>query len=280
MAQTSMAPIEPHHNSFSLFLKSHKGSDADYVPPCNSTVKTESASPRLNTEQRKALDITPTPTSHCVGWTAPQDEEAWRSVVHLGQRMLDRRDYHAAGGMWTRAGGYRPVTLNNQGRWRGTNGSSQQEPYPSKQINKRNRRSNRHTDKPVTRGHQQVCWQGKCCPLPSTLNGVTVHQKEDIVINWDCPPIHTGWRDRSDKLWQWSLKAPITMELVQWLKRNAPTVTPTDIDKHLPEGRIVLANNIYKLPSIKAGVRFMHTVCGFPVQSTWLEAIRNHHYVG
>ena len=57
-------------------------------------------------------------------------------------------------------------------------------------------------------------------------------------------------------------------------------MTPTDIDEHLPEGTIALANNVYELPSIRAGVRFMHAVCGFPVQSTWLEAIRNNHYVG
>ena len=112
-------------------------------------------------------------------------------------------------------------------------------------------------------------------------NGVTVHRKEDIIINYDRLPIRTGWRDRHDKLWHWSLKAPIPTELDQWLERGlAPTVTPTDMDEHLPEGTIAIANNVYELPSIRAGVRFMHAVCGFPVQSTWLEAIRNNHYVG
>ena len=42
----------------------------------------------------------------------------------------------------------------------------------------------------------------------------------------------------------------------------------------------MLANNVYELPSIKAAVRFMHAVCGYPVKSTWLKAIRNNHYVG
>ena len=49
---------------------------------------------------------------------------------------------------------------------------------------------------------------------------------------------------------------------------------------NLPDGTKVLANNVYKLPSIKAAVRFMHAVCGYPVKSTWLKAIRNNHYVG
>lgn len=34
-------------------------------------------------------------------------------------------------------------------------------------------------------------------------NGVTVHRKEDIIINWDQPPIRTGWRDRNGKLLHW-----------------------------------------------------------------------------
>ena len=49
---------------------------------------------------------------------------------------------------------------------------------------------------------------------------------------------------------------------------------------NLPDGTKVLANNVYELPSIKAAVRFMHAVCGYPVKSTWLKAIRNNHYVG
>ena len=52
-----------------------------------------------------------------------------------------------------------------------------------------------------------------------------------------------------------------------------------DARNNLPNDTKVLANNVYKLPSIKAAVRFMHVVCGYPVKSTWLKAIRNKHYV-
>ena len=55
---------------------------------------------------------------------------------------------------------------------------------------------------------------------------------------------------------------------------------PPDELNHLPQGTRVLANNVYEVPSIKAGVRFMHAVCGYPVKSTWLKAIYNNHYVG
>ena len=41
-----------------------------------------------------------------------------------------------------------------------------------------------------------------------------------------------------------------------------------------------MANNFYKLPSISQGTKCMHTVCGYPVKSTWMEAIRAGNYVG
>jgi hypothetical protein len=38
------------------------------------------------------------------------------------------------------------------------------------------------------------------------------------------------------------------------------------------------ANSIYDLPSTKQAIKWMHTVCGYPVKSTWLKAIKvgNH----
>ena len=109
--------------------------------------------------------------------------------------------------------------------------------------------------------------------------GVSVHQKEDIVIDWSRPPIRTGWRDRQDKLWHWSLRAPLGERVVKWLQHDAPRVQPSTID-NLPSGTVAVANNVYELPSLREGVRFMHAVCGYPVKSTWLKAIRNNHYVG
>ncbi len=40
------------------------------------------------------------------------------------------------------------------------------------------------------------------------------------------------------------------------------------------------ANSIYKLPSTKQAIKWMHAVCGYPVKSTWLKAIKAGNYVG
>ena len=66
----------------------------------------------------------------------------------------------------------------------------------------------------------------------------------------------------------------------KWIVPLLPGAEPGDIDSHLPDGTVAVANNVYELPSIREGVRFMHAVCGFPAKSTWLNAIRNKHYVG
>ena len=91
--------------------------------------------------------------------------------------------------------------------------------------------------------------------------------------------MRTGWQSPTDKLWHWQLKAPLPEEINKWVQRHSPRVQPGDIER-LPQGTKVLANNVYELPSIKAAVRFMHAVCGYPAKSTWLKAIRNNHYVG
>ena len=47
--------------------------------------------------------------------------------------------------------------------------------------------------------------------------GATVHERDGIIIDWQRPPVCTGWRDCQDKLWHWSLKAPITKQTTHWL---------------------------------------------------------------
>ena len=128
-------------------------------------------------------------------------------------------------------------------------------------------------------GVGQYADEGLVIVYHDAYNGVSVHRKEDVVIDWSREPVRTGWRSPTDKLWHWELKAPLPEEINEWVQRHSPRVQPEDIDQ-LPQGTKVLANNVYELPSIKAAVRFMHAVCGYPVKSTWLKAIRNNHYVG
>jgi len=40
------------------------------------------------------------------------------------------------------------------------------------------------------------------------------------------------------------------------------------------------ANNLFELPSIGEGIRYLHASLGFPVKSTWLKAIRAGNFVG
>ncbi len=40
------------------------------------------------------------------------------------------------------------------------------------------------------------------------------------------------------------------------------------------------ANSVYDLPSTKQAIKWMHAVCGYPVKSTWLKAIKVGNYVG
>jgi hypothetical protein len=40
------------------------------------------------------------------------------------------------------------------------------------------------------------------------------------------------------------------------------------------------ANSIYDLPSTKQATKWMHTICGYPVKSTWPKAIKAGNYVG
>jgi hypothetical protein len=40
------------------------------------------------------------------------------------------------------------------------------------------------------------------------------------------------------------------------------------------------ANSVYNLPSTKQAIKWMHAVCGYPVKSTWLKAIKAGNYMG
>ncbi len=40
------------------------------------------------------------------------------------------------------------------------------------------------------------------------------------------------------------------------------------------------SNSIYDLPSTEQAIKWMHTICGYPVKSTWLKAIKVGNYVG
>ena len=45
--------------------------------------------------------------------------------------------------------------------------------------------------------------------------------------------------------------------------------------KHLQK-----ANSVYDLPSTEEAVKWMHAVCGYPVKTTWLKAIKAGNFTG
>ena len=40
------------------------------------------------------------------------------------------------------------------------------------------------------------------------------------------------------------------------------------------------ANSVYDLPTIEEEIKWTHTVCGYPVKSTWIKAIKAGNFTG
>ena len=40
------------------------------------------------------------------------------------------------------------------------------------------------------------------------------------------------------------------------------------------------AHNVYEIPSLSQGIRWMHAVCGHPAKSTWIKVIRAGNFAG
>ena len=51
--------------------------------------------------------------------------------------------------------------------------------------------------------------------------------------------------------------------------------TPKCSKKYLQQ-----SNSVYDLPSTEEAIKLMHAVCGYPVKSTWLKAVKAGNYIG
>ena len=40
------------------------------------------------------------------------------------------------------------------------------------------------------------------------------------------------------------------------------------------------ANSVYDLPTTEEEINYMHAVCGYPVKSTWVKAIKAGNFIG
>ena len=99
-----------------------------------------------------------------------------------------------------------------------------------------------------------------------TKTGFTVHKEEDVLITCKGAPIMIGKRDERGRY-----RIPLMQQRGQW----QPRLPTKRARKKLSE-----ANSVYDLPSTEQAIKWMHAVCGYPVKSTWLKAVKAGNFVG
>ena len=99
-----------------------------------------------------------------------------------------------------------------------------------------------------------------------TWDGVTVHAEEDILITCQGVPILIGVRDTHGRY-----RIPLVQTQGQWQPCHPSKRAQADLHK---------ANSVYDLPSTKQAIKWLHAVCGYPVKSTWIKAIKAGNFHG
>ena len=99
-----------------------------------------------------------------------------------------------------------------------------------------------------------------------TREGVTIHREKDVLITCKGEPILIGVRDEHGRY-----RIPLTQHKGQWQPRQ-----PTKRAK----AALHQANSVYDLPTTEQAIKWMHAVCGYPVKSTWLKAVKAGNFVG
>ena len=98
-----------------------------------------------------------------------------------------------------------------------------------------------------------------------TKEGVNVFKEEDVLITCKGKSIRIGVRDSHGRY-----QIHLMQQWGQWQPRGPSK----QAQKALRQ-----ANSVYDLPSTKQAIKWMHTVCGYPVKSAWLKAIKAGNYV-
>ena len=99
-----------------------------------------------------------------------------------------------------------------------------------------------------------------------TKEGVNVFKEEDVLITCKGEPILIGVRDSHGRY-----QIPLMQQRGQWQPRRPSKQARKALRQ---------ANSVYDLPSTEQAIKWMHAVCGYPVKSTWLKAIKAGNYVG
>lgn len=122
--------------------------------------------------------------------------------------------------------------------------------------------------------------------------GVTMHWQEDINIQYTGKPMVIDYCKKTGHcFWGVPIKAPEgatkprrSMAAPRVQKQSQATKklsiverlmllkSPT-ISSNILAQATKVAHNVYRLPSIKQGIRWMYAACSYPVKLTWIKAI-------
>ena len=100
-----------------------------------------------------------------------------------------------------------------------------------------------------------------------TKEGDDVYKEEDMLITCKGKAILIGKRDEQGRY-----RIPLVQNQGNCWQPRQPT---KHSKKYLKQ-----ANSVYDLPSTKEAIKWMHAVCGYPVKSTWLKAVKAGNYIG
>jgi hypothetical protein len=97
-------------------------------------------------------------------------------------------------------------------------------------------------------------------------HGVSVHKETDVLITYKGNPILIEVRDENGRY-----RIPLVQQRGSWQPRRPSKKAKSALRQ---------ANSVYDLPSTEQAIKWMHVVCGYPVKSTWLKAVKAGNYVG
>ena len=104
-----------------------------------------------------------------------------------------------------------------------------------------------------------------------------MHRQEDVDITYTGKPVVTGYREQTGHVfWRVPIEAPKSAlnttknfsTVERFLLSKSPKISRDEL-----AGATEIAHNVYELPSIEQGIRWMHAACGYPVKSTRIKAI-------
>ena len=99
-----------------------------------------------------------------------------------------------------------------------------------------------------------------------TKDGVTVNDKKDVLITCKNKPLFIGVHYKHGRY-----RIQLVQRRGQWQPRHASKKARHALSQ---------AHRVYDLPSTEQAIKWMHAVCGYPVKSTWIRAIKAGNYVG